>query len=94
MTGNDDDNRTKQSPFDPYIGDALDLVAQQGDVPAKALRDRCVAEYDWLPSFADVIVTFLRTNRLIMPCEWEPGQLQISARGESWRAAAQLMRTH
>jgi hypothetical protein len=70
------------SPFDQYIDQALLLVDRQGDIPVADLAARCSAELHWLPGFADVIVSFLRTNRLITINEWEPGTLRIARNGQ------------
>lgn len=74
------------SPFDPYIIDALRFVERQGDIPIAELAARCAAEFQWLPGFADVVVAFLRTNRLITLDPWEPGSLQVAPRGQRWLA--------
>ncbi|HRA47040.1 MAG TPA: hypothetical protein PK819_03105 [Thermomicrobiales bacterium] len=74
------------SPFDPFIVDALRFVHRQGDIPLTELASRCAVEFNWLPGFAEVIVSFLRVNRLITLDPWEPGSLQLAARGQRWLA--------
>ena len=77
------------SPFDKYICQALTLIATSGDIPASSLSDVCVRELQWLPGFADVVISMLRTNGLILVNEWEPGKLHISNRGQRWVLANQ-----
>jgi hypothetical protein len=79
------------SPFDRYISQALQLVHEQGDIPVVELVDRYSTEFHWLPGFAEVIVSFLRTNRLITINEWEPGTLRIARNGQAWLASSTTM---
>lgn len=76
-----------ESPLDRYVRQVLDLVARNGDIPVSALTDVCVREFSWLPGFCDVVLTILRTNRLIVVYEWEPGRIHLTARGQRWLAA-------
>ena len=75
------------SPFDPYITEALTLIAEGDDVPLSSLAETMVRQLQWLPGFADVILGVLRTNRLIAVNEWEPGKVHITDRGHRWLAA-------
>ena len=75
-------NNEPQSPFDPYIVQALDFIAQNGQLTMSALPDACVRELRWLPGFADVVLGMLKTNGLVLVNDWEPGKIHISDRGQ------------
>lgn len=79
--------RRPGSPLDPYIRQVLDFVNDNGQVSMSALGDTCSREFTWLPGFCDVVITFLRTNNLIVVHEWEPGKIHVTARGLRWLAA-------
>lgn len=87
---NDAPSRSEpQSPFDKYISELMTLIADRDDIPSSNLNTVCVHELQWLPGFCDVVITILRTNRLIQVYEWEPGRLHITDRGRQWVHAHQ-----
>jgi hypothetical protein len=87
MRNDPDSDQILASPFDPYITEALAEIVDRGDTPLAALGDMLVRRLEWLPGFADVIVGILRTNRLIVVNEWEPGKIHVTKRGQMWLAA-------
>jgi len=72
------------SPLDPYISQALSAIALGGAIPSSGLSQYCSTRLGWLPGFTDVIITVLRTNRLIVVNDWEPGKVHITHRGQRW----------
>ena len=72
------------SPFDPFIGQAMTLIASSGEISLSELGEACGRELQWLPGFCDVVINILRTNGLIVTFEWEPGKVHISERGQQW----------
>jgi hypothetical protein len=75
------------SPLDPFITEALTRVAEARDVPLPAVAEILVRELEWLPGFADVVIGILKTNRLIVVNEWEPGKIHVTDRGRRWLVA-------
>jgi hypothetical protein len=84
MDGDPTPDAEASSPFDPYIREALTVIATGGDVTSVGLSQFCATHLGWLPGFSDVILSILRTNGLIVVNEWEPGKVHITRRGHRW----------
>jgi hypothetical protein len=72
------------SPFDPYISQAMTLISTSPGISLSALGDACARELQWLPGFCEVVVNILRINGLIVVYEWDPGKVHITERGQQW----------
>ena len=80
------------SPFDPYIAQAIGAIAIAGDVSSTGLSQLFVSRLGWLPGFAEVMLSILRTNGLIVVNEWEPGKVNITHRGRRWMDSSLVSR--
>jgi hypothetical protein len=72
------------SPLDQYISQAIAAIADSASVSSSSLAQLLTTQLGWLPGFADVILSALRTNGLIVVNDWEPGKVHITHRGRRW----------
>ena len=84
MDGDRQPSSDTTSPFDPYISQAIGVIADSAEVPSVGLAQLLVSRLGWLPGFADVILISMRTNGLIVVNEWEPGKVHVTHRGRRW----------
>lgn len=92
MDGDRRSNTDVSSPFDPYISQAIAVIADSSDVASAGLAQLFSARFGWLPGFAEVIVSALRTNGLIVVNDWEPGKVHITHRGRRWLDSSVISR--
>lgn len=84
MDGDGRHSSDASSPLDPYLSQAITVIAESAEVASSGLPQLLVGRLGWLPGFAEVILSALRTNGLIAVNDWEPGKVHITHRGRRW----------
>lgn len=92
MDGDRQPTSDPTSPLDHYIVQAIAVIANSAAVSSSGLANLLTARLGWLPGFADVILTSLRTNGLIVVNDWEPGKVHITHRGRRWLDSSLISR--